>query len=52
MKSVVPVCNDCDKPWMGRKNSYERCWCDPSSSYREEEIETDYEEELKSSDEG
>jgi len=39
--AFVPVCDQCKKPWMGRKTSTERCWCDPSPSYTVKEILTD-----------
>ncbi len=33
---IIFVCNGCGKPWTGAKKE-DRCWCDPSPSYHEEE---------------
>lgn len=38
-KIIVPICDICGKPHFGRKNIEDRCQCDCSGRYHEEEIE-------------
>jgi hypothetical protein len=37
----VAICNDCGKPFYGRKNVEDRCVCDIFGNFHYEEIDTE-----------
>ena len=43
---IVPICNDCGLPHVGRKNSDERCWCDTVGNWHWGEIQKEMEPEI------
>lgn len=42
-KIFLPVCIDCEKPLVGRKNPEERCWCDTVGNWAYKEMDPEEE---------